>query len=884
MTGILSNEVENIVNNLLIFVDRVVAVATDYSIHQVWDREVDSVLERSDMPELKIAELTGRNGEGQLGNLIDDAFSLNKKGYLEYGIICNNSVVLFGLRVLPIHPDKDFIFLAIENLSGKAGLYSEEAGLIKALEATGDGVWDINFAGDVVCFSGNWQKIFGYDPDTKMKISDWNAHIHPDDREKSTDIKADFFSGKIPNYSAELRFRCKDGTYKWIWSRGFAVTKDKAGNPLRCIGTHTDINDKKVAEEKFASISNLLSRLINNLNSGILVTDQNHQVIFANGLFCDIYSITGGPTETLGLTMDECFEKSKHFYKHPQQVQQGIRAAIANGKTFLNKEVELVDGRILSLDFITISLDENNSGEIWKFTDVTVQKNIDFKFEEQRKFYENILNNIPADIAVFGADHKYLFVNRNGIKDEELRKWMIGKTDIDYARYRNRPDSFFETRFALYDKAIDTRKSVQLIEKLISKEGNEEYHMRIINPVLNEHGTIDFLLAYGLNITDLIVAQESLKTSAEIFSSAFDYSGIGMALVGLDGKWLDVNTAFCLMTGYSKEELLMLTFQDITYPDDLDNDLRLIRKMLKKEIRTQTLEKRYISKDNKIILVLLTVSLVWNTDGTPKFFIAQVVDITKKKELENEIRRKNNILEASKESLQNKVNQLEELNHIIAHNLRGPAGNIKMFSEILMDQANSNEYIAPDISASGFTYEQVLQFIQESSNSLISSLETLMEITQIKLNKTIPNDNCDVQAIINEIITQFQSGIYEKQALILSELAVEQVSYPKIYLENIIYNLVSNSLKYTRPGVAPEIMISVKSIDEKTVITVKDNGLGINLDKYGERLFKLNQVFHAGFNSKGIGLYITKTQVESLGGTIEVKSKENEGSEFIVTL
>ena len=79
-------------------------------------------------------------------------------------------------------------------------------------------------------------------------------------------------------------------------------------------------------------------------------------------------------------------------------------------------------------------------------------------------------------------------------------------------------------------------------------------------------------------------------------------------------------------------------------------------------------------------------------------------------------------------------------------------------------------------------------------------------------------------------------------------------------------------------------MISVKSIDEKTVITVKDNGLGINLDKYGERLFKLNQVFHAGFNSKGIGLYITKTQVESLGGTIEVKSKENEGSEFIVTL
>jgi PAS domain S-box-containing protein len=884
MTGIFSNEVENIVNNLLIFVDRVVAIADNYSVHQVWDREDDSAIEGSDIRGLNIAELTGMKGERQLGNLIGDAFSKNKKGYLEYSIISNNSVVLFGLRVLPIHPEKEFIFITIENLSPKGDLFSEQDRLIKALQATGDGVWDINFAEDVVCFTGNWEKIFGYEPDMKMTISEWRAHIHPEDIGKSSEIRSDFFSGKVPNYSAELRFRCKDGTYKWIWSRGFAITNTHDGKPLRCIGTHTDINDKKIAEDKFTTISNLLSRLINNLNSGILVTDQDHKVIFANGVFCDIYNITGGPTETLGLSMDECFEKSKHFYKHPHQVKFGIEAAIANGKTFLNKEVEMIDGRILSLDHIALSLDENNNGEIWKFTDVTVQKNIDSKFEEQRKFYENILNNIPADIAAFDTDHKYLFVNKNGIKDEELRKWIIGKTDVDYARYRNRPDSFFETRFELYDKAIDSRKSVQLIEKLISKEGKEEYHLRIINPVLTENGNIEFLQAYGLNITDLIVAQESLKTSAEIFSSAFDYSGIGMALVGLDGKWLDVNTSFCLMTGYSKDELLALTFQEITYPDDLESDLALIRRMLKKELKTYTLEKRYISKDKKIVLVLLTVSLVWNTDGTPKFFIAQVVDITQKKELENEIRRKNNILEASKESLQNKVNQLEDLNHIIAHNLRGPAGNIKMFSEILMEQLNNNEFAAPELSASGFTYEQALQFIQESSNSLISSLETLMEITQIKLNKTIPNDNCDVQTIINEIITQFQSGIYEKQALIQTERSIEQISYPKVYLENIIYNLLSNSLKYIRPGTTPEILISVRSVDERTVITVKDNGLGINLDKYGDRLFKLNQVFHSGFNSKGIGLYITKTQVESLGGSIEVKSKENEGSEFIVTL
>ncbi len=884
MTGILSTEVENIANHLLIFVDKVVVISSDQSIQKIWLKTDDAVVQQNDIPGLKISELVGNTDVCQLGELITDAFRNNKNGYLEFGKIDNNSVVLFAMRVLPIHPDKNYVFVTIENLSRKAGHECEEARLIKALEATGDGIWDLNIADDVVCFSGNLYKIFGYEHYTRMSLMEWSANVYPDDLAQLLANKSDFFSGKIPNYSAELRFRCKDGTYKWIWSRGFALTKTFDGKPLRCIGTHTDINDKKIAEEKYASISNLLSKLINNLNSGILVTDQHHKVIYANGLFCDIFSIQGGPPETLGRTMDECFERSKHFYKHPVHVHQGIKTAITYGKTHLNKEVELVDGRILSLDFITLSLDELNRGEIWKFTDVTMQKSLEKKFEQQRLFYENILNNLPADIAAFGTDHKYLFVNRNGIKDDELRKWIIGKTDVDYARYRNRPDSFFETRFALYDKAAESRESAQMIEKLISKQGKEEYHLRIIKPAINDKGLTEFLVAYGLNITDLIETQQSLKTTSDTFSSAFDFSGIGIALVSPEGKFMDINPAFCRMVGYSKDEILNLTFQDITHPRDLDEDLALVTKMLKKDIQTYSIEKRYISKSRNIVWVLLTVSLVWNADGSPKFFIAQVIDITQKKELENEIRSKNKVLEASKESLLNKVNQLEDLSHIIAHNLRGPAANISMFSEILSDQLKNGQIIVPDMTATGFTYEQALQFIQDSSNSLISSLETLMEITQIKLNKTIPYDECSLPAILDEIFIQLQSLIFEKQAVIKTELSKENVSYPKAYLENIIYNLLSNALKYSRPGITPEISIFVQSLAGKTIITVKDNGLGINLNKYGDRLFKLNQVFHSGFNSKGIGLYITKTQVESLGGIIEVKSTENEGSEFIVTL
>jgi signal transduction histidine kinase len=167
---------------------------------------------------------------------------------------------------------------------------------------------------------------------------------------------------------------------------------------------------------------------------------------------------------------------------------------------------------------------------------------------------------------------------------------------------------------------------------------------------------------------------------------------------------------------------------------------------------------------------------------------------------------------------------------------------------------------------------------------LLDSLATLIEVTEIKLNKEIPFNDCDIVAIINDIIGQLHSNIYEKSAIIKLDIQVGPVSYPKIYLENIFYNLISNSLKYTSKNTAPEILITTERKDDRICIRVKDNGLGIDLKRYKDRLFKLNQVFHEGYDSKGIGLYITKTQVESLGGTIEVTSVQNEGCEFIVTL
>lgn len=374
-----------------------------------------------------------------------------------------------------------------------------------------------------------------------------------------------------------------------------------------------------------------------------------------------------------------------------------------------------------------------------------------------------------------------------------------------------------------------------------------------------------------------------LLLANETFTSAFNFSAIGMALISPEGKWLNVNDAVCLITGYQRDELMNLTFQDITHPDDLEIDLNYVQKMLEKKIRTYSLEKRYISKNKEIIWIQLTVSMVWNEDGSPKFFISQIADITTRKKLADEISAKNLELETAREGLIQKLKHLEELHQIMAHNLRGPVSNIKMLSQILQKSfkpENAANAAVDDI----FTVEEAADMIEESSISLLQNLQDLMEIAQMGMNKEVEFDLCNVKIILSEILQQLSVIIQEKKAVFKINIQVETIHYPKVYLQSILYNLISNALKYSQPEKPVTIHVTVETVNDKTRIIIQDNGLGIDLEKYGSRIFKLNQFFHTGFDSKGIGLYITKTKIESLGGTIQVESKVNDGAKFTVIL
>ena len=158
------------------------------------------------------------------------------------------------------------------------------------------------------------------------------------------------------------------------------------------------------------------------------------------------------------------------------------------------------------------------------------------------------------------------------------------------------------------------------------------------------------------------------KPTEDIFSVAFEHASIGKALVALDGRWLQVNHAFSDIVGYTQDELLALTFQDLTHPDDLEVDLQHARRLVAGEIPSYRLEKRYFHKLGQIIWVLLSVSLVRDTEANPLYFIAQIQDITDRKQAEQTLRDSESRFRSVTESANDAIISADSSGQIISWN------------------------------------------------------------------------------------------------------------------------------------------------------------------------------------------------------------------------
>ncbi|WP_227871641.1 sensor histidine kinase [Flavobacterium kingsejongi] len=207
--------------------------------------------------------------------------------------------------------------------------------------------------------------------------------------------------------------------------------------------------------------------------------------------------------------------------------------------------------------------------------------------------------------------------------------------------------------------------------------------------------------------------------------------------------------------------------------------------------------------------------------------------------------------------------------HIVSHNLRSHAGNFKMLLDLIESAENREE-------------EQVtLLHLRTISNELSETIEHLNELVGIHSELKPVKESLNLHDYFRKTLNILGEEINKHKVVIHDEIPADiHVQYNPAYLESVLLNFTTNAIKYSHPERHPEIRFKCGEDQRRYVLEITDNGLGIDLERHGESLFGMYKTFHKHPNSRGIGLFITKNQIEAMGGEIEVKSIVGEGTVF----
>jgi PAS domain S-box-containing protein len=217
-------------------------------------------------------------------------------------------------------------------------------------------------------------------------------------------------------------------------------------------------------------------------------------------------------------------------------------------------------------------------------------------------------------------------------------------------------------------QAIERQESFELTYRLLHADGHSVWVREKGRGEYDSHGELQWISGFIWDISDRKAVEDQLRLSQQRFSNAFSTAPQGMALVSLQGNWLEVNDQLCEMLGYSREQLLQTDFQHITHPDDLNADLQNVAELLAGEVSTYQMEKRYLDSQGRIIWVLLSVSLVRDSYNQPVHFVAQIQDFSERIANEMAVREREDYLHALLDNVLDAIITIDQQGYIETFN------------------------------------------------------------------------------------------------------------------------------------------------------------------------------------------------------------------------
>jgi PAS domain S-box-containing protein len=497
----------------------------------------------------------------------------------------------------------------------------------------------------------------------------------------------------------------------------------------------------------------------------------------------------------------------------------------------------------------------------------------------QRTFLHNILSSIDEVIYVRSinpdnpAASPYTFISGRSIE-------IIG---IGSEELEQTPDK--------WSKAVhpdDKAKSVKMLKKVL--KGQEivvtyrTYHRTKqqyrwiedrISPKLSAEGKVTHIYGSARDVTEQQEMTLELDKTSQLVTRLITSSDQVFYIVALDRLDPLKNTFTYLsahvegIIGYSVEDIRKDSHVWIKaiHPEDVEKVKATTKEMFKsKNPGTRVYRMKHKRTGEYVWLEDYVVPIVDEHDWVREFY-ASARDITARRKAE--IERERLIIELSR-----RHDELMQFNHIVSHNLRSPVASILGLAQFLHRDMPPAEL--PETTG----------YILQAAHAMDDLLRDLNTVLSVRSTLNEKMETFSLSATITAVCVNLQNEIEESSTRIDVQVdpQADKLTSIKSYIQSALFNLVSNSIKYRSTERSPIIVIKVFRKNESTVISIEDNGLGIDLRAHKDRLFLLYSRLHYDREGKGLGLYMTKTQVESLNGSIEVKSEEGTGTTFTITI
>lgn len=326
-----------------------------------------------------------------------------------------------------------------------------------------------------------------------------------------------------------------------------------------------------------------------------------------------------------------------------------------------------------------------------------------------------------------------------------------------------------------------------------------------------------------------------------------------------------VNPAFSQMSGYQSDEIIGKSTNIFKGPKSDSEELKKLLRAIKNEEEC-VIETITYTKTQEEYWVRFAMIPIFNNEDIITHWISIQRDITDEKKLETE---KEHLI---RELTQNNKD-LKQFSYITSHNLRAPLSNLIGLLNLIEDIPIEDEEL-----------EEILAGFTKSTHLLNETINDLVKVIIIKDNPSMQKEEVSLKEVFENVFSQLSFQIeLHKPIIKLKFDKVPVLITNKAYIESILLNLLTNSIKYKSENRKLKISITAEQIENQVVLTFKDNGIGIDLERNRDKVFGLYQRFHNYPDSKGLGLYLVKSQVETMGGTISIESEVNQGTTFTIT-